>query len=66
VLHPYLPMTYVVDGLRHLITGGGLQPVWETCAVLAAFTAAALTLTAWTARRSQVWTMRRLHPELIL
>lgn len=65
-LHPLLPMTYVVEGLRHLITGGGLQPVWQACAVLAAFTAAALALTAWTARHAQVWTMDRLHPEIRL
>jgi putative membrane protein len=26
----------------------------------------ALTLTAWSARRKQVWTLDRLHPELTL
>ncbi|WKX69845.1 YhgE/Pip family protein [Streptomyces sp. XD-27] len=65
-LHPYLPMTYVVAGLRRLISGGGLGPVWEACAVLAACTGAALALTAWSARRKQVWSLDRLHPELSL
>ncbi|KDQ66695.1 YhgE/Pip family protein [Streptomyces halstedii] len=65
-IHPYLPMTYVVEGLRRLITGGGLGPVWQACAVLAAFTAGALALTALAARRKQVWTVERLHPELSL
>lgn len=65
-IHPYLPMTYVVDGLRRLITGGGLGPVWQGCAVLLAFTAGALALTALSARRKQVWTLDRLHPELSL
>ncbi|MDX6316352.1 MAG: putative rane protein [Streptomyces sp.] len=65
-LHPLLPMTYVVDGLRHLITGGELWPVWRACLVLGVFTAGALTLTAWSARRKQVWTLDRLHPELSL
>ncbi|MEU5717716.1 YhgE/Pip domain-containing protein [Streptomyces sp. NPDC020403] len=65
-VHPYLPMTYVVDGLRRLITGGGLGPVWLGCAVLSAFTAGALALTALAARRKQVWTLDRLHPELSL
>ncbi|GGV16483.1 YhgE/Pip family protein [Streptomyces spectabilis] len=65
-IHPYLPMSYVVDALRRLITGGGLGPVWQACAVLAAFTAGALALTAVTARRKQVWTLDRLHPELSL
>ncbi|WP_404815698.1 YhgE/Pip family protein [Streptomyces thermolineatus] len=66
VLHPLLPMSYVVDGLRHLITGGGLWPVWRAVIVLLAFTAGALALTAWSARRKQVWTVDRLHPELSL
>ncbi|MDK1475580.1 YhgE/Pip domain-containing protein [Streptomyces sp. 549] len=66
VLHPLLPMTYVVEGLRHLITGGELWPVWRACAVLAGYTVGALALTAWTARRSSVWTLKRLHPELTL
>ncbi|HET6633834.1 MAG TPA: YhgE/Pip domain-containing protein [Streptomyces sp.] len=65
-LHPWLPMSYVVDGLRHLITGGGLGPVWQACGVLAAFAACALALTAHTARRSQMWTIDRLHPEISL
>ncbi|WP_328401644.1 YhgE/Pip domain-containing protein [Streptomyces sp. NBC_00390] len=65
-IHPFLPMTYVVEALRRLITGGGLGPVWQACAVLAAFTAGALALTAVSARRKQVWTLDRLHPELSL
>ncbi|WLW55732.1 YhgE/Pip family protein [Streptomyces sp. YU58] len=65
-LHPFLPMSYVVEALRRLITGGGLGPVWAACAVLAAFTAGALALTAVSARRRQVWTLDRLHPELTL
>ncbi|MFI0819208.1 YhgE/Pip family protein [Streptomyces sp. NPDC021098] len=65
-IHPFLPMSYVVDGLRRLITGGGLGPVWVACGVLTGFGAAALALTAWSARRRQVWSVDRLHPELSL
>lgn len=65
-IHPFLPMSYVVDALRRLITGGGVGPVWQACAVLIAFTAGALALTAVSARRKQVWTLDRLHPELSL
>ncbi|MGI5399594.1 YhgE/Pip family protein [Streptomyces sp. CA-135486] len=65
-IHPFLPMTYVVETLRILITGGGLGPVWQACTVLTAFTAGALALTAVSARRKQVWTLDRLHPELSL
>ncbi|MGW6020832.1 YhgE/Pip family protein [Streptomyces sp. NPDC055099] len=65
-IHPFLPMSYVVDALRRLITGGGLGPVWQACVVLTAFTASALALTALSARQKQVWTLDRLHPELSL
>lgn len=65
-IHPYLPMSYVVEALRRLITGGGPGPVWHACVVLVAFTAGALALTALSARRRQVWTVDRLHPELSL
>jgi len=65
-IHPFLPMSYVVEALRRLITGGGIGPVWQACAVLVAFTAGALALTALSARRKQVWTLDRLHPELSL
>ncbi|WP_369211560.1 YhgE/Pip family protein [Streptomyces flavofungini] len=65
-IHPFLPMSHVVDALRRLITGGGLGPVWLACAVLTAFTLGALALTALSARRKQVWTLDRLHPELTL
>ncbi|MFI2757288.1 YhgE/Pip family protein [Streptomyces echinatus] len=65
-IHPFLPMSYIVEALRRLITGGGLGPVWQACGVLAAFTAGALALTALSARRRQVWTLDRLHPELSL
>ncbi|WP_371659300.1 YhgE/Pip family protein [Streptomyces sp. NBC_00280] len=65
-IHPFMPMSHVVEALRRLITGGGLGPVWQACAVLAAFTAGALALTAVSARHRQVWTLDRLHPELSL
>ncbi|KJY46797.1 membrane protein [Streptomyces sp. NRRL S-444] len=65
-IHPYLPMTYIVEGLRRLISGGDLTRVWAGCAVLVAFTAGSLLLTTLAARGKQVWTMDRLHPELSL
>ncbi|MEW1547227.1 YhgE/Pip domain-containing protein [Streptomyces tsukubensis] len=65
-IHPFLPMSHVVEALRRLITGGSTEPVWQAAAVLLLFTAGALALTALTARRKQVWTLDRLHPELSL
>ncbi|MEU7158123.1 YhgE/Pip domain-containing protein [Streptomyces chrestomyceticus] len=65
-IHPFLPMSYVVDGLRRLITGGDLGIVWQGSIVLAVFTVAALALTSLTARSRQVVRMKDLHPELSL
>jgi putative membrane protein len=65
-IHPFLPMSYVVEGLRRLISGGDLGVVWTACAVLPCFLAGALLLTTLTARRRQMWTLSRLHPELSL
>ncbi|GGW91775.1 YhgE/Pip domain-containing protein [Streptomyces noursei] len=65
-IHPYLPMSYVVDGLRRLITGGDVDVVWQGSVVLAAFTLGALALTALAARSRQVVRMKDLHPELSL
>ncbi|MEU3991383.1 YhgE/Pip domain-containing protein [Streptomyces platensis] len=65
-IHPFLPMSYVVDGLRRLITGGDLAIVQQGCAILAVFTVGALALTALAARSRQVVRMKDLHPELSL
>ncbi|MCZ1009821.1 YhgE/Pip domain-containing protein [Streptomyces lydicus] len=65
-IHPFLPMSYVVDGLRRLITGGDLAIVQQGCVVLVVFTVCALALTALTARSRQVVRMKDLHPELSL
>ncbi|UQA95322.1 YhgE/Pip domain-containing protein [Streptomyces halobius] len=65
-IHPFLPMSYVVDGLRRLITGGDTAIVWQGSVVLAAFTLGALALTALAARSRQVVRMKDLHPELSL
>lgn len=63
-IHPYLPMTYVVQGIRQLLTGDDMTVVGLDAAVLGGFLVAALVLTTWTARRSRTWTVSRLHPEL--
>jgi putative membrane protein len=65
-LHPLLPMSYVVTGLRHLISGGPVSAVWQSATVLAGFGVTALLLSTLSARRQRVWTMNRLHPELTL
>ncbi|MFD0692115.1 YhgE/Pip family protein [Actinomadura fibrosa] len=65
-IRPYLPMPWVVDAVRHLIGGGDMAAVWQGCAVLAAFLAGGLALTALAVRHNRVWTMARLRPALTL
>ncbi|MEU5720491.1 YhgE/Pip domain-containing protein [Micromonospora sp. NPDC047738] len=65
-IHPWLPMTYVVAGLRHTINGGPGGPVVAGALVLVAFGAGALALTVGAARRSRRLTPAKLHPELVM
>lgn len=65
-LHYVLPMTYVVDGLRHLIYGGGLTGVGVDAAVLVGWLLFGLLLSLVAARRQRVWTPSALKPELAL
>ena len=59
-------MTYVVDGLRHLILGGSSDTVLTGVLVLLGVTALALTLTTLTAARTRRLTPDKLHPALPL
>jgi putative membrane protein len=63
-IHPYLPMTYLVDGLRITLTGGYTPHLTRDVVVIAAFGAAALLATTGTIARQRTWTLRRLHPAL--
>ncbi|MEZ0165431.1 YhgE/Pip domain-containing protein [Kineococcus sp. LSe6-4] len=65
-LHPFLPMSYAADGLRHLITGAATGPVLLDAGVLAAFGVLALGVTVLACHRRRVWTVGKLHPSLTL
>ncbi|MEU1845765.1 YhgE/Pip domain-containing protein [Micromonospora sediminicola] len=65
-IHPWLPMTYVVAGLRHTINGGPAGPVVAGALVLLAFGLGAMVLTVGAARRSRRLTPAKLHPELTM
>ncbi|MFE9690499.1 YhgE/Pip family protein [Micromonospora sp. NPDC005806] len=65
-IHPWLPMTYVVAGLRHTVNGGPAGPVVTGALVLAAFGVGAMVLTVGAARRSRRLTPAKLHPELTM
>jgi putative membrane protein len=63
-IHPLLPMTYAVEGLRDLITGVPDARLWTAVAYLVALTVASLAVTSWKAGRLRTWTVARLHPAL--
>ncbi|AEF42542.1 YhgE/Pip domain-containing protein [Hoyosella subflava] len=64
VIHPYIPMSYSVSGLRQLIIGGADGRLWTSVAVLVGLLVASIAVAAISARRQQEWTMKRLHPAL--
>ncbi|MFI0787485.1 YhgE/Pip family protein [Streptomyces lydicus] len=66
VLNPLLPMTYLVDGLRVTVSGGLTENLLRDFAVLVAFTAGFLAVTALAVRRQRMWTVGRLHPDISL
>ncbi|MBN2821706.1 MAG: YhgE/Pip domain-containing protein [Coriobacteriia bacterium] len=63
-INPYLPMTYVVSGLRQAVSGGDWSAMGQSALVLGAFTIASLALTSITARRARTWDAERLKPAL--
>lgn len=65
-IHPYLPMTYAADGLRHLVAGAPTGPVWLDVAVLAGFGVLGLAVTVLACHRRRTWTIAKLHPSLTL
>ncbi|NAZ88492.1 YhgE/Pip family protein, partial [Kineococcus indalonis] len=65
-IHPYLPMTYATEGLRHLVSGAPGGPVRLDAAVLAGFGVLALAVTVLACHRRRTWTVADLHPSLSL
>jgi putative membrane protein len=66
VIHDWLPMTYVVDGLRHLIDGGSAGTVISGSLVLAAFAAARSRSPSLAAWRGRQLSPSKLHPDLVM
>lgn len=63
-LHPGLPMTYAVTGLRELTTGGTDGRLWSSVGALLLFLIGSLAISSWRAARQRTWTLSRLHPAL--
>ncbi|MGH1562964.1 YhgE/Pip family protein [Mumia sp. DW29H23] len=66
VVHHLMPMSYAIEGMRHLMYGASLGPVGGDIAVLTAYLLASLALTALAARVQRTWTASRIEPELAL
>ncbi|HEX4725212.1 MAG TPA: YhgE/Pip domain-containing protein [Pseudonocardiaceae bacterium] len=66
VLHPILPMTYLVDGLRVTITGGNSAHLVRDTLVLAAFGIVAMGLTVLAVKMRREWRIKDLKPELAI
>lgn len=65
-LHPYMPASWVVTGLRELVTGGIDYRLWVSVALLAILLVGSLAVSAWSASKQRMWTVKRLHPELTI
>ncbi|MFI5888789.1 YhgE/Pip family protein [Actinoplanes sp. NPDC051513] len=65
-IHPLLPMTYVVEAVRHAVDGGAAGPVLGGVLALVAYGMGSLILTVVVARRSGRLTSSKLHPELAI
>ncbi|WP_024357327.1 YhgE/Pip domain-containing protein [Leucobacter chironomi] len=65
-LHPFMPASYVVEGLRQLIGGGIDARFWGSLLVMVGVLVGSLAISAVAARRQKMWTIKRLHPELAI
>lgn len=63
-VNPYLPMTYLVTGLREAITGGLDARFWAATLIMGLVFAISLALSSLFSARKRTWTMARLHPAL--
>jgi putative membrane protein len=63
-LHPFLPMTYLIDAFRVTISGGEMAHLLRDVAILLLGTVAALGLLVVAVRRRKQFQMADLHPPL--
>ncbi len=64
--HHALPMSYAIDGVRHLMYGGPGASLGRDLLALAAWFLAALLASTLAARKQRVWPAKKLQPELAL
>ncbi len=66
ILHHVLPMSYTIDGLRHLMYGAPGGSVALDVLVLLAYLFGSILISALAARRRRIWTVSRIVPDLVL
>ncbi len=64
-IHPYLPMSYLIDAFRVVVSGGLAAHLARDVGVLAALAVVALGLTVLTVARRQQLRVKDLHPPLV-
>jgi putative membrane protein len=62
---PAMPMTYLIDGFRIVISGGELSHLARDVGVLAGVLLVVYTLTVLVVRRRQGFSLKDLHPPLV-
>ncbi|MDO8188989.1 YhgE/Pip domain-containing protein [Conexibacter sp. JD483] len=65
-IHPFLPMTYLIEGFRVTISGGQDATLLRAVAVIAGMLVVCLALASYTVTRQRMWTIQRLKPDLEL
>ncbi|RZQ63014.1 YhgE/Pip domain-containing protein [Amycolatopsis suaedae] len=65
-LHVVLPMSYAIDGFRHLLYSGASLKILGDIGVLLAYLVGGLLVSVLAARKRRMWTVSQLKPELSL
>ncbi len=66
VVHGFLPMSYAVDGIRHLMYGASLEGLPSNIGVLLAYLIASVALSSLAAYRRRIWRVSQIKPEIAL
>ena len=64
-IHPFLPMSYLIDAFRVVVSGGLAEHLARDVGILAAMAVVALGLTVLTVARRQQLAVKDLHPPLV-
>ncbi len=64
--HHALPMSYAIDGVRHLMYGGPGASLGRDLLALGAWFVVAIAASTLAARKQRVWPAKKLQPELVL